>query len=87
MLSLPAPPQLVVANAMTARPNDVDGLLAELKHSLRDSLKTMPRLWNRTHANPCTLEVRLGEKRILRGWREWAEARLSGPEEASHDEL
>ena len=35
----------------------------------------------------CALEVRLGEKRILRGWREWAEARLSGPEEASHDEL
>ena len=38
-----------------------EGLLAELKHSLRDSLKTMPRLWNRTHANPCTLEVRLGD--------------------------
>ena len=35
----------------------------------------------------CALEVRLGEKRILRGWREWAEACLSGPEEASHDEL
>lgn len=38
-----------------------DGLLTELKHSLRDSLKTMPRVWNRTHANPCTLEVRLGD--------------------------
>ena len=34
----------------------------------------------------CAVEVRLGEKRILRGWREWAEARLPGPE-ALHDEL
>ena len=34
----------------------------------------------------CAVEVRLGEKRILRGWREWAEARLPGAE-APHDEL
>jgi len=34
----------------------------------------------------CAIEVRLAEKRILRGWREWAEARLRGLE-ASHDEL
>ena len=36
-----------------------DGLRAELKHSLRDSLKTMPRLLNRTRAMPCTLTLRL----------------------------
>jgi hypothetical protein len=36
-----------------------DGLRAELKHSLRDSLKTMPRLLNRTQAMPCTLTLRL----------------------------
>ena len=34
----------------------------------------------------CAVEVRLAEKRILRGWREWAEARLPGAE-APHDEL
>lgn len=34
----------------------------------------------------CAVEVRLAEKRILRGWREWAEARLLGAE-APHDEL
>lgn len=38
-----------------------DGLLTELQHSLRDSLKTMPRLFNRTHNNPCALEVRLSD--------------------------
>jgi hypothetical protein len=36
-----------------------EGLQAELTHSLRDSLKTMPRLLNRTGDNPCTLTVRL----------------------------
>ena len=33
--------------------------VTELTHSLRDSLKTMPRLLNRTGDNPCTLTVRL----------------------------
>ena len=42
MLSLPAPPQLVVANAMTARPNDVDGLLAELDDLLVDDSAKPP---------------------------------------------
>ena len=43
-----------------------EGLQAELTHSLRDSLKTMPRLLNRTGDNPCTspsprgLRARLG---------------------------
>lgn len=36
-----------------------DGLRAEVKHSMRDSLKTMPRLLNRTRANSCTLTLRL----------------------------
>lgn len=36
-----------------------DGLRAEVKHSLRDSLKTMPRLLNRTAGSACTLTVRL----------------------------
>lgn len=35
-----------------------EGLQAEAKHSMRDALKTMPRLYNRT-AGPCTLTVRL----------------------------
>ena len=43
-----------------------EGLLTELQHSMRDSLKTMPRLFNRTHDNPCTLEVRLGD--FARDW-------------------
>jgi len=36
-----------------------EGLRAEVTHSMRDSLKTMPRLLNRTRANSCTLTVRL----------------------------
>jgi len=36
-----------------------EGLRAEVKHSLRDALKTMPRLLNRTGGSPCTLTVRL----------------------------
>lgn len=35
------------------------GLKAEVKHSFRDSLKTMPRLLNRTSSLPCTMTVRL----------------------------
>ena len=44
-----------------------DGLRAEVKHSLRDALKTMPRLLNRTAARPCTLTVRLEDFE-----RDWA---------------
>lgn len=36
-----------------------DGLRAEVKHAMRDALKTMPRLANRTGGKPCTLTVRL----------------------------
>lgn len=50
-------------NSLPAR----DGLRAELKHSLKDALKTMPRLLNRTHASPCTLTVRLED--FERDWR------------------
>ena len=35
------------------------GLRAEVKHAMRDALKTMPRLVNRTLSNPCTLTLRL----------------------------
>ena len=50
-------------NSLRAR----DGLRAELKHSLKDALKTMPRLLNRTSASPCTLTVRLED--FERDWR------------------
>ena len=36
-----------------------EGLHAEVRHSLRDALKTMPRLLNRTGGRACTLTVRL----------------------------
>ena len=42
-------------NGMSLR----DGLRAEVKHSMRDALKTMPRLLNRTAGQACTLTVRL----------------------------
>ena len=44
-----------------------DGLRAEVKHSLRDALKTMPRLLNRTGGRPCTLTVRLED--FERDWK------------------
>ena len=44
----------------------LDGLRAEVKHSLRDALKTMPRLLNRTAARPCTLTLCLEE--LERNW-------------------
>ena len=50
------------------------GLRAEVKHSLRDALKTMPRLTNRTSTNPCTLTLRLEDfsaqwdKSVARLW-------------------
>ena len=50
-------------NSLPAR----EGLRAELKHSLKDALKTMPRLLNRTYALPCTLTVRLED--FERDWR------------------
>ena len=43
-----------------------DGLRAEVKHSLRDALKTMPRLLNRTAGRACTLTVRLED--FERNW-------------------
>ena len=43
-----------------------EGLRAEAKHSMRDALKTMPRLLNRT-AGPCTLVTRLEDFE-----RDWA---------------
>ena len=45
-----------------------DGLLAEVRHTRRDSLKTMPRLFNRTIAQPCTLTVRFED--FARRWDE-----------------
>jgi len=44
-----------------------DGLRAELKHSMKDALKTMPRLLNRTQDRPCTLTLRLED--FERDWR------------------
>ena len=44
-----------------------DGLAAELKHSLKDNLKTMPRVLNRTATRPCTLTLRLED--FERDWR------------------
>ena len=43
-----------------------DGLVAETKHSLRDALKTMPRLLNRTAGRPCALTLRLED--FEAGW-------------------
>lgn len=43
-----------------------DGLLAEVQHTRRDSLKTMPRLLNRTAAHPCTMTVRFED--FARRW-------------------
>ena len=42
-------------NALSVR----EGLRAEVKHSARDALKTMPRLLNRTAGKECTLTLRL----------------------------
>jgi len=44
-----------------------EGLAAELKHSLKDNLKTMPRVLNRTASRPCTLTLRLED--FERDWR------------------
>ena len=44
-----------------------EGLAAELKHSLHDNLKTMPRVLNRTGGRPCTLTLRLED--FERDWR------------------
>jgi len=44
-----------------------EGLAAELAHSLKDNLKTMPRVLNRTASRRCTLTLRLED--FERDWR------------------